>query len=161
MTINQVPEASETPATSTPPSGSKSWLTKVPLWAKVGIPVVVVVIVAAAVAIPIALQPGSMTVRGEISVSNTNGEADACAIPGYEDVREGANVTVTDASHKTIALGSLGAGHSDGFQLSCIYRFVVTDVPAGLKFYGVEVSHRGSLQYTDAQLKKGVALSIG
>lgn len=161
MTIEQAPEAPDTAATPTPQSESKSWLAKVPLWATIGIPVVVVVVIAAAIAIPIALQPGSMTVRGEISISNSNGEADACAVPGYEDVRQGANVTVTDASRKTIALGSLGAGHSDGFQLFCIYRFVVTDVPAGLKFYGVEVSHRGSVQFTGAQLKKGVALSLG
>jgi hypothetical protein len=43
----------------------------------------------------------------------------------------------------------------------CTFRFAVADVPGGKKFYGVEISSRGVLRYTEKQMRAGLALSIG
>jgi hypothetical protein len=34
-------------------------------------------------------------------------------------------------------------------------------VPAGKKFYGVSVSHRGTVQFTEQEIKAGPGLTIG
>jgi len=78
---------------------------------------------------------------------------------GYSDIRQGAAVTVKDAAGKTLALSQLGAGVPDGS--ACRFDFTVSDVPAGEKFYGVEVSRRGVVQYTEDQMRAGVTLSLG
>lgn len=84
---------------------------------------------------------------------------------GYDDIREGAPVTITDPNGKVIALGKLLPGKpqvSGDRATGCLLRFEVDGVPAGLKFYGVEVSHRGSVKFPEDELTgKGVTLSLG
>jgi hypothetical protein len=76
---------------------------------------------------------------------------------GYSDISEGASVTVTDATGKVVATGSLGVGRKD--VLGCVFPFSVTGVPKS-KFYGVEVSHRGIVTFR--QLDAGTAeVSLG
>jgi hypothetical protein len=69
-------------------------------------------------------------------------------------------VTVTDSAGKTVALGSLQDGKAAGID-SCAFFFTVKDVPDGIKFYGVEITHRGIVQYSSAQMKAGPVLSLG
>lgn len=84
---------------------------------------------------------------------------------GYDDLHAGATVTVTDADGSVVALGSLGSGRlqSDGSAFPpCVFPFTVSDVPAGFGFYGVEVSHRGSVPVTGEEAAAGyVRLTIG
>lgn len=103
---------------------------------------------------------GSVTVRGEPPAVLTDNELTCVTGGGYDDIREGAQVVVTDAAGKTIALGQLGAG-SWKRGVGCIFLFTVADIPAGEKFYGIEVSHRGKVQYTAAQMSAPIELSIG
>ncbi|MEV0616179.1 hypothetical protein AB0I81_22890 [Nonomuraea sp. NPDC050404] len=103
---------------------------------------------------------GQVTVRGEPPAVLTDNELTCRGGGGFDDLREGAQVVVSDAAGKTIALGQLGAG-SWKRGVGCIFLFTVADVPGGLDFYGVEVSHRGRVQYTAAQLAAPVELSIG
>ncbi|MDX3110160.1 hypothetical protein [Nonomuraea angiospora] len=103
---------------------------------------------------------GSVTVRGDRPAVLTENELTCTTGGGYNDIRQGAQVVVTDAAGKTIALGQLGAG-SWKRDTGCIFLFTVADVPAGEKFYGIEVSHRGRVQYTAAQVSAPVELSIG
>jgi hypothetical protein len=103
---------------------------------------------------------GQVTVRGEPPAVLTDNELTCRGGGGFDDLREGTQVVVTDAAGKTIALGQLGAG-SWKRNVGCIFLFTVPDVPAGEKFYGLEISHRGRVQYTAAQLAAPVELSIG
>lgn len=74
---------------------------------------------------------------------------------GYADIN-GAQVVVTDPAGKTIATSQLPSSgilrDANGFM--CEFAFSV-DVPGGHDFYGIEVSHRGRLQYSEGQLKSG------
>jgi len=38
---------------------------------------------------------------------------------------------------------------------------MVTDVPKGEDFYQIEVSHRGALTFSEAEMLKGLALQLG
>jgi len=78
---------------------------------------------------------------------------------GYSDITGYNQVVVTDGSGKTVAIGQTTKGTSNG--LACVYEFVVPNVPSGLGFYGVEVGHRGRVQYNEDQVRKGVKLSLG
>lgn len=81
---------------------------------------------------------------------------------GYSDLREGAQVIVTDSVGKTVGVTSLGSGSlvEDQLRMRCSFLFHL-DVPGGLGFYGVEVSHRGRVQYLESQMREPLSLSIG
>lgn len=78
---------------------------------------------------------------------------------GYRDIGPGVSVVVTGKAGNTIAIGELGSGEVLGG--TCTFPFTVADVPAGEDFYGIEVSHRGRLQYTEAKMREPLALTLG
>ena len=65
----------------------------------------------------------------------------------YSDIKAGAQVVVTDASSKTIGIGTLGDGvlqpgpKATAFDALCAFAFDVPGISAGSKFYGI---HAGS-----------------
>ncbi|MBD0838202.1 hypothetical protein ICC28_05735 [Streptomyces sp. TRM68416] len=73
---------------------------------------------------------------------------------GYDDIFEGTAVTVYDGAGTVIATGQLGEStlESDG---TCTFEVSVGDVPAGKGFYKVEVSHRGTVQLSEAEAEAG------
>jgi hypothetical protein len=83
---------------------------------------------------------------------------------GYDDIQAGTQVTVRDAGGQIIAVGSLGPGvaHDDmGTPMTsddpiespmCVFPILVRDVPDS-DFYAIEVSHRGELTFTRAELE--------
>lgn len=81
---------------------------------------------------------------------------------GYSDIGPSTAVTVSDETGTLIAKGrlteSFGTASSSGY---CGFAFTVPDVPTGMKYYQVEVSHRGSLSYTEDEAADGVELSLG
>lgn len=110
---------------------------------------------------------GTLTIRGTVTVPLTSDiqpiDTQCDGSGGYSDMRAGAQVTVTDSASKTIALGQLDPGRVDGstgHQL-CVFTFAVAGVPSGANFYGIEVSHRGRVQYAEADLTKPLKLSLG
>lgn len=106
----------------------------------------------------------TFTVNGKLSVAGEGGSSagGACSpSEGYDDIAEGTSVVVMDAAGKTIAIGKLGAGETGSYLLACNYKFKVTGVPVGAKFYKVEVSHRGAVQYTEKQMHQTLDLSLG
>ena len=106
----------------------------------------------------------AFTVNGQLSVSGEGGSsagAECFPSDGYDDIAEGTSVVVMDAAGKTVAIGKLGAGETGSYLLSCNFKFKVTGVPAGAKFYKVEVSHRGAVQYTEKQMHQTLDLSLG
>lgn len=84
---------------------------------------------------------------------------------GYDDIRGGAQVTITDSAGKVIGVGALDPGYvtydSTGAAYTCKFEFVVTGVKAGGGFYGVEVAHRGRVQFSEAALAAAIKLSLG
>lgn len=78
---------------------------------------------------------------------------------GYSDIAGGTQVIVTDSGGTTIALGRLGPGLPT--SSGCIFEFVVTNVPTGHDFYGVEVGHRGRLTYDKDHIRQPIEQSLG
>lgn len=77
---------------------------------------------------------------------------------GYGDISEGAEVVISDDTGKTLAITQLGAGTvTQG--LDCQFLFSAS-VPAGKRFYGVTVTHRGTVKEAESDLGD-VALSLG
>ncbi len=134
---------------------------KAPRWLFWAIPLAIVAIVAGVLLVP-RLAPADLTITGEVLLHDTriNTTGNSCrGSGGYDDLREGAQVVVTDATGKSIGIGTLGTGVSN--TNICTWEFSVT-VPAGGGIYGVEVSHRGKLQYSEADLAgRPLKLSIG
>ncbi|TKJ28343.1 hypothetical protein [Blastococcus sp. CCUG 61487] len=82
---------------------------------------------------------------------------------GYDDLRAGAQVILTDGDGETLSTGRLSRGEFDG--LGCVFSFEVEDVPRA-EFYGVSVASvsRGHLQYSYDELTEAdwsLQLSIG
>lgn len=95
-------------------------------------------------------------------------DADVCSGKGgYDDIHGGAQVVITDAANTTIAIGALEPGiptrdpGRPGYATECRFPFSIADVPGGHEFYGVEISHRGKLQYTREQMASPLEFSLG
>jgi hypothetical protein len=81
---------------------------------------------------------------------------------GYSDLSAGASVILKDESDRTIAATSLGWGTSD--STVCTFKFTLSDVPDNATFYNIEVSHRGTVSFSHADMVKSgwtIGLSIG
>lgn len=109
-----------------------------------------------------------MTVEAGIGADSVVG-GDCSTDGGYADIRQGAQVTVTDESGTVVGVGSLAAGTtaevSDALDMplamKCEFDFSVLEVPDGHPFYSVEVSHRGQLRYQRTALDKALELTLG
>jgi hypothetical protein len=69
---------------------------------------------------------------------------------GHDDIGPGTSVTIRNESGSTIGTGSLGAG--EGVSGGCAYPFAIDGVPDA-KFYRVEVSHGGEVEYSLAEME--------
>lgn len=112
-------------------------------------------------------RPEPVTVSGSVTISsNINGGKTCEGTNGYNDIRGGASVVIHDSAGRVIATGQLDDGVGSDFAtseiaLTCRFAFRVPDVPRQ-KFYGVEVSHRGTVQFSAAKVADGaVGLSLG
>lgn len=80
---------------------------------------------------------------------------------GYSDITTGTTVTVYNAAGTVLSQGALGTGRPNGGG-SCVFTLSAPNVPAGEKFYLVEVSHRGRIMVQPEDARNGnVALSLG
>ncbi|WP_331740519.1 hypothetical protein OG613_46475 (plasmid) [Streptomyces sp. NBC_00015] len=100
--------------------------------------------------------PGSFTLEGEFALLEDASETGSgCeGTGGYDDIAEGASVTVYGADGDVIATGSLGDSETITFG-TCKFGVAVEDVPKGEKFYKVEVSHRGTVQLSAEEAENG------
>lgn len=112
-------------------------------------------------------RPQPITVAGSVTIkSNIDGGKTCQGTGGFDDIRAGTSVVIHDSAGKTVATGQLDEGvgsdlATSQIALTCRFPFTVQDVPHQ-KFYGVEVSHRGIVQFTAAQVGDGpIALSLG
>lgn len=85
---------------------------------------------------------------------------------GFDDINAGTDVVVTDSTSTTVAIGKLGTGQpvidpSDSTRAtSCLFTFDIKDAPSGRGFYGIEVGHRGRVQFPEAKLADRVLLEL-
>ena len=114
--------------------------------------------------------PATFEVRGSLTLSRVmlyGEEGNECSgIDGYNDMSGGTQVKVSDSAGKVIGLGELEPGvarqTNEGQQGTnvCVFDFTVSDVPEGDGIFGVEVSHRGVIQFTRADADE-VLLTLG
>jgi hypothetical protein len=131
---------------------------------------------AAPVAAPASSAPAVFTVTGALTLGlgdfMWDGDKQVCwGSGGYDDMKLGTQVVVSDAAGATIAIGAISDASpvlgdrtgDDGDPLAdgCELSFFVDGVPAGKGFYGVEVSHRGRLQYSEAEIRGDLKLTLG
>ncbi len=97
-----------------------------------------------------ALVSKTFTISGSITVAYSS-------VGGYQDIRSGAQVEVTNERNEILAVGSLTSG-SGG-----TYWFTVTEVPTGHRLYGVHVgnANRGVVWKSETEAKAGFFLSLG
>lgn len=103
-------------------------------------------------------QPSSSTTSANLSISGTlllypgTDELNPCApTGGYSDIQDGAAVTIENAQGTVIATAVLSNASNNGS--SCAFDWIAT-VPRST-FYKVEISHRGQLTYSLAQVQQG------
>jgi hypothetical protein len=108
------------------------------------------------------LAGGGNTIEGSFSLLDSELGSDCQGSGGYSDIGPGTSVTVRNETGDTIGTGDLGEGDfAEGF--GCDYPFTVEDVP-NAKFYRVEVSHRGEVEYSHAEMEANdweVSVSLG
>lgn len=114
--------------------------------------------------------PSTFTIDGAMSLAAGNFSDsidDTCTgKDGYDDMRAGTSVTVTDAGGTIVGMSQLGAGQVqdadlDGYPEACSLPFQVPGVPTGRRFYGVEVGTRGVVRYQEVQLRAPITLELG
>lgn len=115
---------------------------------------------------------GVVTVVGDLVVVGDDG---ACPVNtgGYSDIRNGAQVKVSDGGGTVVTVGSLGEGkptsplgydetvEAGGYTNRCEFPFSIAGVPADLPVYGIEVSQRGAVMFNKDQVGSPVALQLG
>lgn len=116
-------------------------------------------------AAPTPTGPSTFSVSGTITLRSVSGwrtDYGVCyGLGGYSDIRQGAQVKVTDAAGKVVGLGDLGAGQQVGSLLEgCAFTFGVVGVPADGDIYGVEVTNRGIVQFKKADAGS-LSLTLG
>jgi hypothetical protein len=119
-----------------------------------------VIIAAVAVMVVRLTASDTQTISGEVAIIKSRGLVNLTFVSdgkrcdgtnGFADLTVGAPVTVMNAAGNTIATGVLGLGHPVHDAFACVFRFTVNGVPKQ-SVYGIEVSHRGVLRYTQAQV---------
>jgi hypothetical protein len=115
---------------------------------------------AAAPAMPVTIN-GTAVLVHSISVLNLD-DVHCEGMNAYADIKPGTQVTVTDPAGAVVAVGILDGGRMIGVGMTrtCRFTFRITNVPSGKGFYGVEVAHRGRVQFPESELGS-VILSIG
>lgn len=91
---------------------------------------------------------------------DSNQNSSTCSgTDGYSDISVGTQVRVSNTAGHIVALGELEpSSYRPG---ECEFTFEVTGVPQGEEFYQIEVSHRGTLTYSEEEMRSGLALSLG
>lgn len=135
---------------------------------KVLIPIAVLAIVAVVGIVLVTRDsaPERHSIIGILTLTDTDefwSEGDPCAgSGGYDDIQEGAQVTVRDGEGHVLATSDLleGVASSD---YECDFPFAVPDVPEA-RFYAVEISHRGEITNSRRDLERNdwfVGLTLG
>jgi hypothetical protein len=104
--------------------------------------------------------PTGFVVRGTVSVPSYGGSnGTSCTVKdGYEDLRSGASVAVTDAAGDVVAVGALV--DIEATQRTCRFAFDVPGVPEGSPTYGIEVGQQAMVMYPRSRLNRALELTV-
>lgn len=114
---------------------------------------------------PPAPSSAEFTVEGTFTVVSTPGEPvsgtpGGCEMPPtLTDIGEGTPITLLQSDFSPLSTARLV--YDGGDLASCTFTFEFTDVPAGIAVYMVELSGRGQLLYSEAELRAGVDITLG
>lgn len=104
-----------------------------------------------------AATPVMHTIVGHLTVSDRSYSSSIIAVEtrcygsgGYSDLKEGATVTLSDQSSTILASTALGPGV--GSKAECAFPFALIGVPDTASFYVIEVSHRGQISKSHAEM---------
>jgi hypothetical protein len=114
---------------------------------------------------PMVYVQGTVTLAGALTDRQVNAKGSTCWTPGnspfpsasdYDDIRDGAQVVITNAHGATVGVGTLSPGTTTRFGTAsnpppCRFTFDAPDVPSGGSFYGIAVGSH-SMQVTGEQL---------
>jgi hypothetical protein len=164
------PAAAQSPPPPPPPGGGTWGVEPTPkrsrkrLWL---VAALVAVVVAGGIAIGLAVTRSSaakLQINGTMSLLDTSGDGiqvtgdkTCTGSGGYSDIQAGAEVVISDDKGATLAITHLTGG--GGLSISCVFSFAA-EVPAGKGFYGVTVSHRGTVKMSEAEVAHA-AVSLG
>ena len=104
---------------------------------------------------------GTFTIRDVNGDVTTEGKR-CTGGDGYEDIRSGTEIRVSDEDGNIIAVGSLKGDGTVGSDGRCAWAWAIPKVP-DQSVYGFEVARRGRATYTRDQLKQHpiVILTLG
>lgn len=112
----------------------------------------------------------TLTATGTVTLKSSQfmwDDTDLCwGTGGYSDLTIGAAVAVTDPAGIIVALGPITTGHVGDFAdnevtaLTCNLAFTISNIPSGKGFYGVEVTHRGAVTYSEVALRNPITLTL-
>jgi hypothetical protein len=112
--------------------------------------------------------PQLHAITGSFVLIGTNGEdfdsaseAGCWGTDGYQDIEDGAQVTVTNEAGTVI--GNSALKDSEVISEGCRFYFQVLNVPRA-KFYGIEVVRRGKVNFSHEELEAkswNVELTLG
>jgi hypothetical protein len=108
--------------------------------------------------------PTTHQLTGKLLLYGDSRTLDCQGTGGYDDIKPGTQVTVKDEAGVIVGSDTLGAPTSPkDTRYPCEFPFTVSSVgPA--KFYSVEVSKRGALTYSSAEMESRgwkVELTLG
>lgn len=143
------------------------------LWPKIVIPLTL--LIGVCISSPAGASSSRHTLTGSVVIADSQavvsgvpdwspgGQCDGSTTNGYGDLSAGAQVTVKNGSGRIVAVGTIREGKPNYDGATCTMPLKVSGIPKA-SFYQVEVSHRGELSYSYAQLQRRhwrVSLTIG
>jgi len=151
---------SETIRIGAPPAAPAKRRRKSLVWIAVGI---ALALGGTAAAVGLLIGDETISVHGQMRITDPDGfdlnaGGECAGDGGYTDIHAGTQVVITDRSGATVAVGQLGRGSR--INSYCELPFNL-DVPGGSDFYGIEVSHRGVLQYPRDRLVDPLVVTLG
>jgi hypothetical protein len=94
-----------------------------------------------------------VTIRGVLDLLDSEtAEAGCIGQGGYFDIRPGTVVRLLDLSGDSLGSTTLGPGKVE-LDVSCLYSFVIADVPDDKPQYILEVGRRGQVSYSRAEMR--------
>lgn len=101
--------------------------------------------------------PATITVVGQFTVDDT---CAAMTGDGASDIVAGQQVTVTGPRGQQLAVGPLDGGTPGNADVTCVFTFTIHGVPSRFAEYGFRVGHRGTVDYSRAELNSPVDMEL-
>jgi hypothetical protein len=93
------------------------------------------------------------TVTGQFVLTDSaTADANCVGQGGYSDIGPGTTVILTNETGKILGSSALASGVADADTGTCTYAFTIPDVPTDQAQYAIQVSHRGQVANSKADM---------